>query len=59
MPREFCSVCNIYVRNREKHVAINKCNDYPFPLTKELAKPASTKKSRRSSKPCDNPAQSL
>ena len=58
-PKEFCGVCNIYVTNREKHIAINKCNTYPFPLTKELAKLSSTKKNRKSSKTRDNPAQSL
>ena len=58
-PKEFCGVCNIHVTNKEKHTAINKCVTYPFPLTKELAKPSSTKKNQKSSKSHDNPAQSL
>ena len=43
-PKQFCSTCNIPVRNRDKHVTINKCHNFPFPYTNKIVKPASQKK---------------
>ena len=58
-PKQFCSPCNIPVRNRDKHVSINKCHNFPFPYTNKVIKPTSTKKKGQSTNPGDNPAPSL
>ena len=58
--KQFCSTCNIPVRNRDKHVTINKCYNFPFPYTNKVVKPASQKKKVWTTKnPGDNQAPSL